>query len=183
MEITKYPKEIVKIKGFIDSEACAKLIALGEKMGFDEAAINTGAGQEIFKAIRNNERILFDDHSLAKDLFDKIKTYVPEKIEGWYVHSLNERFRFYRYEEGQYFKWHRDGSFVRNGEEASKVTFMIYLNDSFSGGNTEFREICIVKPEAGSALVFPHQLMHQGGTIESGSKYVLRTDVMYKKNA
>lgn len=38
-------------------------------------------------------------------------------------------------------------------------------------------------PKAGMALVFPHLMMHQGSTIKSGTKYVLRTDVMYRNMA
>jgi prolyl 4-hydroxylase len=56
---------------------------------------------------------------------------------------------------------------------------MIYLNDGFEGGDTEFRTE-FVKPQAGMALVFPHRVAHQGSAIVRGTKYVLRTDVMYR---
>ena len=81
---------------------------------------------------------------------------------------------------GEYFKWHRDGSFVRSPDEASCLTFLIYLNHDFEGGATAFRTD-VVEPRAGSVLVFPHRLTHQGMEIVSGMKYVLRTDVMYRR--
>jgi prolyl 4-hydroxylase len=31
------------------------------------------------------------------------------------------------------------------------------------------------------ALVFDHQQVHEGAAVESGRKYVLRTDVMYRR--
>lgn len=180
MEKNEYPNEVNVIHDFLSTDQCKQLILFGERLGFDEAAINTSTGQEIFKAIRNNERIIFDDASLAMELFEKIRYFVPHTMDSWKLHSLNERFRFYRYEPGQYFKWHRDGSFKRSEVEESRITFMIYLNDDFTGGDTEFREFKIT-PASGSALLFPHPLMHQGGTITEGVKYVLRTDVMYSR--
>jgi hypothetical protein len=58
---------------------------------------------------------------------------------------------------------------------------MVYLNDGFVGGETVFfkpERIC-VRPETGLALVFYHPQLHEGSLIERGTKYVLRTDVMY----
>jgi predicted 2-oxoglutarate/Fe(II)-dependent dioxygenase YbiX len=95
------------------------------------------------------------------------------------VSGFNERFRFYRYRGAQFFKAHKDGSYERSEAEASFLTILIYLNDDFTGGHTDFAWESI-KPRAGSALVFPHRQMHQGSAVESGTKYVLRTDIMYR---
>ncbi|MDF3030995.1 MAG: putative iron-regulated protein [Moraxellaceae bacterium] len=38
-----------------------------------------------------------------------------------------------------------------------------------------------VRPAAGMVLVFPHSIMHQGTPVTSGVKYVLRTDVTYRR--
>ncbi len=178
--IEEYPEGVILIHGFLSDTECQKLIENSENQGFDEAAIDTGNGQEMFKEIRNNDRIFFDDINLAKSLFEQLSPYLPETINDWRLYSLNERFRFYRYENEQYFKWHRDGSFKRAYYEVSKLTFMIYLNQEFTGGETEFRGYKI-QPKTGSALIFPHELMHQGSKLKSGVKYVLRTDVMYDK--
>jgi predicted 2-oxoglutarate/Fe(II)-dependent dioxygenase YbiX len=94
--------------------------------------------------------------------------------------GLNERLRFYRYEPGQRFRWHRDGSYARDRDERSLLTVLLYLNDDFSGGATEFEAGPRVTPEAGCALVFAHGLRHQGAPVIRGRKYVLRTDVMYR---
>ena len=147
-------------------------------MEYDEAPINTLSGAEVFKDIRNNSRVMFDDYDLADELFQKIRPFLPRILEGWTLYNLNERFRIYRYERGQYFKWHRDGSFMREVTEASKITFMIYLNEGFTGGETDFLN-CRITPRRGAALLFPHLLRHQGDPVKKGIKYVLRTDVMY----
>ncbi len=59
---------------------------------------------------------------------------------------------------------------------------MVYLNDDFTGGSTDFGWESVV-PRQGMALVFPHRLRHQGSAVVNGVKYVLRTDVMYRNEA
>ena len=102
----------------------------------------------------------------------------------WGVLNLNERFRYYRYDIGQTFRPHFDGSFDRSRTEASFLTFMIYLNDGFEGGSTAFyhdgRPRVSVTPRQGMALIFEHHQLHEGAPVESGRKYVLRSDVMYR---
>ena len=63
-------------------------------------------------------------------------------------------------------------------EKTSRLTFKIYLNDGFDGGETLFEDVT-VEPATGMALVFRHPLLHEGGEIFAGRKSVLRTDVMY----
>jgi hypothetical protein len=76
--------------------------------------------------------------------------------------------------------------------EESHLTFMIYLNDQVTGGETRFHEdlprafhlrpYLSVKPKEGMALVFAHRIWHEGAVVESGQKHVLRTDVMYGRS-
>jgi prolyl 4-hydroxylase len=65
-----------------------------------------------------------------------------------------------------------------NGEQ-SMLTFMLYLNGDFEGGETNFQSGVSVKPETGMVLVFRHALFHEGAAVTSGRKYVLRSDVMF----
>jgi prolyl 4-hydroxylase len=117
---------------------------------------------------------------------------LPAVIDGHGLVGFNERWRFYRYRPGQTFKPHRDGSYVRmESWEESQMTFMIYLNEEMTGGETRFfgdmeqaflqqRPYLSVKPKEGMALAFLHSIWHEGAVVHSGQKYVLRTDVMYK---
>jgi len=193
-KIFNYSDKVWGVIDFITSEQCKQFIAKSETTGFDEAAINVGGHQEVFKQVRNNERILFDDLALAESLFIQLKPYIPEQIEDWRVSGLNERFRFYRYDKYQFFRWHKDGVYKRSEHEESKLTFMIYLNDEFDGGSTDFKctekvegsksyEEYRVWPKSGMALLFYHKLLHQGAPITHGRKYILRTDVMYTRNS
>jgi hypothetical protein len=57
---------------------------------------------------------------------------------------------------------------------------MVYLNEGFGGGTTAFHDFDVAAtPRTGAALVFQHQLLHEGCVVTSGVKYVLRSDVMY----
>ncbi len=38
-----------------------------------------------------------------------------------------------------------------------------------------------VKPECGKALVFFHRQLHEGAAVIRGRKYVLRSDIMYRR--
>jgi hypothetical protein len=89
--------------------------------------------------------------------------------------------RFYRYDVGQKFKWHGDGCFRRSNGEQCFLTFMVYLNDDFAGGETLFRDGVRIAPQQGMALLFCHWQKHMGDEVRDGRKYVLRSDVMYAK--
>ena len=146
--------------------------------------------------------------------------------------GLNERLRFLKYDKGEFFKPHWDGSYKREPveiknekniaqfriREESFVTVLIYLNDNFQGGETTlingnveygffdhekwckisnncnvtnkvgFKDHIVVKPQQGAVLLFQHDIFHEGSTFygaknkdEIVNKYLIRTDVMYKK--
>ena len=57
---------------------------------------------------------------------------------------------------------------------------IIYLNEGFAGGGTAFDEVA-VSPQTGAAIVFAHELMHEGLPVSQGIKRVLRTDVMVRR--
>ena len=169
------------IPNFLTSEECQYYIDYAEGVGFEEAMINTRLGQVMAKDVRDNYRVVVDVSEMADDLWEKIKDRIPTH-PGWEAIGLNERFRFYRYEDGQSFKRHIDGAFKRNENERSRITFLIFLNDGFEGGQTQFVDpTVIVEAEAGKAVLFQHHQVHAGLPVTSGRKYMLRSDVMYRK--
>lgn len=182
------PGKVLLIRDFLSGEACAALIRRSEGLLYEPGTV---AG-EVMEHVRNNERVLVDDVALASDLFRRAEPFLPI-INGHKLVGFNERWRFYRYGLGQTFNPHRDGAYTRMTRyEQSQVTFMIYLNDGMTGGETRFfadmehvvqqRPYLSVQPKEGMALVFLHSIWHEGATVHSGQKYVLRTDVMYKSD-
>jgi hypothetical protein len=178
--------DIFLLRNFLSPEECRRHIAASEQRGYEEAAISTPAGQVIVKDVRNNDRIIWDDPGLAQAWWQRCEEHLPASFGKWQRFGLNERFRFYRYTAGQTFKKHRDGSFQRQKGEESWLTLMVYLNEEYSGGRTRFwfagnAEETVVAPVTGTALIFMHDRLHEGETVTAGVKYVLRTDIMYRK--
>ncbi len=178
--------QVFVIDDFLSSAECAELIRRSESLVYEVARV----ADDIVEDVRNNERVLLDDPALAAHLFLRARPFLPAVMDGQVLVGFNERWRFYRYRPGQTFKPHRDGSYARlEVWEESHLTFMIYLNDQVIGGETRFFEDMVrafrrqpylsVKPKEGMAIVFVHHIWHEGAVVESGQKYVLRTDVMF----
>jgi len=169
---------VFTVAGVLSSDECTELIALAEVHGFEIATINTRHGAEVDADFRNNDRVILDDPALADQLWVRISSVVPPLLAGRQARGVNERFRFYRYVPGQKFAWHTDGYFERENGERSLLTFMVYLNEGYEGGATEFVSARVIG-QTGMAFFFAHQLSHQGAEVIEGIKYVLRSDVMY----
>lgn len=167
------------IEDFLSPNECDELIIWSELKGYEEAKVQVRGQEIMIKAVRNNSRITFIDFDLADRIWNKFKPFAVNRFANSEVIGLNELFRFYKYEKGERFKKHIDGSYIRNAEEASYFTLMIYLNDDFEGGETLFQSHSI-QPKKGMGLVFYHGMKHSGEEIKAGIKYVLRTDIMYK---
>lgn len=119
-----------------------------------------------------------------------------KRDEVWKATRLNERMRFLKYQGGEYFKPHCDGCYeTPDRKERSYFTLHLYLNDAdgkdgsqpLVGGATTFftydmqRRMDVV-PKAGRVLLFQHRgLLHSGDDVISGTKYTMRTDIMYAK--
>jgi hypothetical protein len=172
-----------------------------------EKLLNTDIRNSFQKAIsnyptyyRNNDRFVMDNDTLANQLFEKVKSYLPETIEinsviqaengVWHLKELNNRLRFCKYSANQYFHRHLDGVHYRNDTTQSKLTFMIYLNSAteFEGGRTLFfktketNEIwASYIPKQGDLIVFDHNVWHEGEVLTQGEKFVLRSDILYSK--
>lgn len=171
------------VSDVLDEAACTGLIARIEEMGPTEAPITTAAGFVMRPDIRNNTRVIFDDQALADDLFARVRGHLPAEMKGMAIAGVNERFRCYRYTPGQRFAAHYDGAFIRDAAERSWLTFMVYLNDGFVGGATDFpANRRTIAPRRGTALLFQHALLHEGAEVLSGVKYVLRSDIMYRQS-
>lgn len=173
-------KDVFIIDNFLSENECQQFILDSEKLGYREATVSTLEGPKMMKMIRNNQRVISIDLDLASLFWERIKPFVFKMNENWFPKSVNEQFRYYKYEVGERFNKHRDGKFVRNEWEESKLTIIVYLNNGFEGGETEFDDF-VVTPKPGTALVFIHHIKHKGCKVSKGIKYALRTDVMYSK--
>lgn len=73
----------------------------------------------------------------------------------------------------QYSRWHSEAGELSNCDRA--MAWMIYLNDDFEGGETEFKfQKHREKPETGKLVLWPASFTHthRGGMITDGIKYI-----------
>jgi len=65
------------------------------------------------------------------------------------------------------------------------LTIVVYLNDAFDGGETrlaisaEPSAWLDIRADMGDAIVFRQEILHMGGEVVCGSKYILRCDTIY----
>ena len=115
----------VVIDNAFTKEECNDLVHAAEAQSgglWEQALVNVGGGlQALMTDTRDCGRIIWDDREVVKKLWSRIKDSVPEieylsnrpEVTGlWAVRKkqtlkmtrLNERMRFLRYEEAQYFR-------------------------------------------------------------------------------
>ena len=111
---------------------------------------------------------------------------------------MNQCFKFSKYEEGYSFEAHIDGPWVPMKDESSVFTVVIYLNDDYEGGQTNFYNepfeskfegkrgikndedlVATIQPKTGKMLVFNHESYHEGSKVLKGTKYIVRTEIMF----
>jgi len=96
-----------------------------------------------------------------------------------------------RYQPGQYYKWHYDHIYPHTEEIAKHIeqfgqrvkTAIFYLNDDFTGGETEFKSPFIsVAPEKNKVLIFDNcdefknrdsTSIHRGNSVTAGEKWIV----------
>ncbi|XP_065833156.1 uncharacterized protein [Oscarella lobularis] len=191
-------KEIIPDEGWLLSnclarDECQRIVKACETSGFEDARAFCHMYVNRF-----NDRMMTDDEDLADFLWKRVGAYAPRRVDvdgkTWTVKGLNSRFRVCRYFKDHYFGRHRDGEVHLSPTLRSLYTCMFYLNDmgeDFEGGATKFlvygdrgdvRTRFDVVPKAGRCVVFRQtspNTLHEGIRLASGTKYILRTDVMY----
>lgn len=170
---------VFSIPHFISPAECLELIALAESHGFDAASVRTNSGPRMMNNVRNNERTILEAPQWRELLWRKLALVGLPELDGKTAVGMPKELRFYKYLPGQRFKMHKDGPWSEDGL-TSKLTFLVYLNDGFTGGATDFREFKVT-PLPGMALLFVHDTWHEGEQVTVGEKYVLRSDVLYGK--
>lgn len=169
------------IPKLINEKDSQRFIDIGEVMGFEASKIRTKEGEELRTDIRNNSRVILDDENIANVFFELIKDKLPQEIDEYKLKGLNEQLKIYKYEPGEEFKMHRDAPYVRNENERSFLTMLVYLNEGYEGGGTFFLDGTF-NGTTGDCVIFRQKMLHAGLKVISGVKYAIRTDVMYCKN-
>lgn len=153
---------------------CAELIALIERSSPTLATNNP--------IYRDQDRVVRDDVQIANQLFLRLRPHLPERMGDLRLSRLNERLRFYRYRPGQRFEPHMDHWYRPSDHEITLHIVLAYFNDDFEGGETAFQEQLeeVIAPKRGRVALFQHKLRHEGRPVIRGTKYAMRSDVIYE---
>ena len=185
--------------------------------------VGGGHGRTHREDARNNEYTVVTDGQLAEKLFRRVSPLLPQTMawmtdnayftkgvggSEWSIAGCVDRLRFYKYLKDEEYPEHMDGSYsrtmthntdpTRSFKQHSFFTLLIYLNEDFQGGETNFfpdkqhcrflrdiedkQAVHVIRPQRGMALVNVHSILHEGAKVQSGVKYVLRTDILYQKS-
>jgi len=208
------------IHNVLTEEECKQYIEMSEEMGYapaplrnlDEVNSNSFTYNDDTKNIRTSLRVLFDaPDDIGVELNKRVAPHLPQELEcdgrKWRLSSdndlcggcINKRWRFNKYRKGDFFKPHFDAGFVFSPKESTLLTFILYLNEGFEGGETIFypgnKKLAWTQPEPGiefkvvpkrgTLLVFfqkgKENPRHEGATqlSDNNFKYILRSDVGY----
>jgi prolyl 4-hydroxylase len=180
------------VPGVLSAQECQAIIAQAEAGAWLAATVNRLAGRVVDARIRDNDTAILKDDAFTALLYQRIASHVPAKMSREEaglgrveveVCGLFAPMRVYRYGVGQRFGLHQDQSYTREDGARSFLTVILYLNDEYTGGETDFPEQQQrIVPKQGTVLLFQHMLLHAGLPILSGVKYLLRTDVMYQSS-
>ncbi len=179
--------EIWEVYNIFTPAECDTIIQLAEKQGFTTAEVS----DPNYKAVVDNKQRT-NKVSWLKDDHDKVimkLAYLTEKISGLPVYH-QEVMQVGKYDIGGQFKTHYDqcNEIVPGCREAIRITggrkstLLVYLNDDYEGGETEFPLVHLtIKPERGKGLFFinldkdnkiEHYSFHGGLPVTKGRKYI-----------
>lgn len=204
------------IEDFLTEHECNEIIEASCTAGFESIedlySDDYRQSKRIVAFDENNalsttiEKRLCDDKLLERinSPHKKVVPYGAPHIE-WdsYTGEVNKCYRINQYVSASVgFDWHRDSQYTQSDTTRSGYSIVVYLNDYFHGGETEFmtskaephhagltveEELCmskgenrhVVKPKTGRAVIFDQRILHKAHPIVgAGKKYVLRTDLI-----
>lgn len=164
----------------LDAATCERYIARIRSAPAERAPVITAEGVGVDLSVRNNTRVMWDSPEEAQSLLVAIDAGVPRRLSGLARVGANPRLRLYRYGPGEKHSAHWDTVVEFERGAKSLLTLVIYLNDGFEGGETEFSQLgARVTPRRGRALLFQHRVLHTATSVRAGEKLVLRTDIVF----
>lgn len=183
-------------------EECKQLIKKSCELGYGN--IETEAHE--------SKRILVMVYDLAAELWKGILPFIESDPQiftmtpfGFNTHGnrrpsgLNPCFHFCAYfGPCAGFLPHRDANFIADLDNRSIFTCMIYLNEDFEDGTTNFLtssasrmdEIIAEELKRGystsyqlqpKAVIFDHLLLHESAPVPSGNKFITRAEIVFNR--
>ena len=193
---------ICELDGVLTEKQCKEIIHVSNLCKFQDMSSKYDAVNQ-----RNNSRLLVLDPDLSRFLWKQIEVVLADVIRdyeislyplgfdvlrgSWELSGCNEALRINKYSSGrsEFFAPHKDAQHCPSGDERSLLSFVLYLNESFKGGETCFYlpnnmelhtkgmtvdeeiEACgglkngfervKITPATGSAVLFSQNILHE----------------------
>eukprot|EP00891_Asterochloris_glomerata_P005789 jgi/Astpho2/5789/fgenesh1_pg.00080_%23_48_t len=177
--------EITEIPDILTPEECERLIAFAEQDLEDSRVAGSEASEKSSVRISKQRWLCADD--LLQDILLKIRSKCAE-LTGVVDTQRYECLQVARYKSPTgHYAHHHDACVKRDlctsrSRIFRQFTVLIYLNDDYTGGETDFPELNVrVKPARGKGVLFlnvdssygEHPLSrHAGLPVTSGTKYI-----------
>ena len=194
---------IIQEKNVFSDDLCDAII---KKFDSDDRVAQGKTGSGLNLKIKVSDDLMISCYPDWEDLDKQVFDSIQKPLEDYYNNNagaIGVRMKDYhdtgyqvqRTRKGGFYDWHTDdvtlvsSSTITLGENGiyygtysrRMITFIVYLNDDFRGGNTAFNvdndteKPYKIKPQKGSILMFPSNTsyLHTGLPVKSGVKYIL----------
>jgi prolyl 4-hydroxylase len=174
---------ITEIESFLSEEECNELVTIIDANHTRSSVVEGGTDISTVSETRTSSTCNLDSNNeLVSRVHNKIAIHLGQQL------SKGEGLQGQLYEQGQFFKPHNDyfsgSAYDKHCLQSGNRTFtlMIYLNDDFEGGGTNFPNMDLkVKPKRGKAVIWQNTIdgigqektLHEGQSIDSGKKYII----------
>jgi len=168
---------IWEIENVLSGEECDEIIQYCVSHNMQNSEVVGENGNRVIDTQRKSKTIWIEytDHSVAMKMANKSAALTN------YPRNHQEKLQVVCYATGGKFDAHYDNDY--NTEVSTRcATLLVYLNDDFEGGETEFVKIGItMKPKKGKGVLFwslddTHRLldnsMHRANPVSSGKKWI-----------
>lgn len=179
----KHTNYIIEYDNFVDDEKINEILTIckkyvkGNRLLPSERTKNRYNDAHYLALFRENPVVSYLEKEcnrigyLALEQYKKDCPLIKYSIMKEYPFLSNFVYRYYN--TNDHYKWHVDKT--HHGVEL-KVSFLLYLNDNFEGGNTMFLSDRLkFTPKRGSVLMFPcgPYFIHKSSPIKSGEKHII----------
>lgn len=184
------------VTALLSSKEAAELCRVIAGVGY--RAVIPEISQNLSQTLtRTHKLCLLRDASLASWLWQRLLRCEPAVVPAdmqdgesrWVPVGIHPLIKFNEYEAGQVFGPHTDAVFESyTANERTFMTVLVYLNDGFEGGHTNFLRSrrgpveMGVAPVCGNGMVFQHDMLHEATEpTGSPSKMIMQADILFRR--
>ena len=177
-ELLASDPEVRRFPGFLSAQECGYLIERAMPLLKPAVVVHPGTGAFIQDPVRSSTAAFFP-FALETPVLHAINQRIAAATGTTY--EQGEPLQVLSYEPGQQYKMHSDA--LAGDPNQRVVTFLVYLNDAYEGGETIFPDLDLrYRGDVGDGLMFrnvqsdgtPHPLArHAGLPVTRGRKLLL----------